>query len=324
MFSLAKNGYGIGLAVVIGIIAWVASLFTPSYLNSIIIALLFGIIVSNLVNIPTKASEGLNFTSSKLLEFSLLFLAFNIDYKSIAALGGLSFIAVATTVFTVLFATFFLSKKFNCPSASGYLVGFGTAICGSSAIAALSPGIKKEKEDVAISMAVVNLYGTLGMLLLPLLLSNFSLSSAKEGLLIGGSLHSVGNVVGAGYAMGDEVGDASITIKLARVALLTPGIILFNFLVNRSTVSSWKEHFKLPWYLFGFIVISIFVSILPPSEGIVKSMELFGKIALTIAMAAIGLKVRFTTLWSSGKRGILFGFVIFAIQLVILTLFALI
>jgi uncharacterized integral membrane protein (TIGR00698 family) len=312
---------GIVVSALIGVFALIIGAYTPSSLNSVILALFFGILVGNLIKLPADVASGVTFTSGKLLELSIIFLAFSINYTHIAALGVGSFAIVAVVLFTIVILSFFLARKFKCPGSTGWLVGFGTAICGSSAIAALSPSITKEKEDVAIAMAVVNLFGTIGMIVLPLLLVEFGLDTAQTGLLIGGSLHSVGNVAGAGYAMSPEVGEAALTIKLARVALLTPGLILFNYLVNRETVSSWKEHFRLPWYLIGFILITVFVSFVDIPTPALKGMDTIGKVVLTIAMAAIGMKVSFVKLIQSGKKGLSFGLIIFLIQLVLISMF---
>lgn len=320
MFTTILQEYkGVILSSVVGALALVIGTYTPSSLNSVILALVFGIILGNVINLPANIGSGVSFTSSKLLELSIIFLAFSINYSHIAALGVNSFVIVTFVLFTIVLLTFFLARKLKCPGSTGWLVGFGTAICGSSAIAALSPSVTKEKEDVAISMAVVNLFGTLGMVFLPVILIRFNLDTTETGLLIGGSLHSVGNVAGAGYAMSPEIGEAALTIKLARVALLTPGLILFNYLVNKDNVSNWKEHFKLPWYLIGFILITLFVSFVQIPEGFLKYMDLVGKIVLTIAMAAIGLKVSFVKLIQSGRKGLSFGLIIFIIQLALLS-----
>jgi len=319
-----KNAFkGIILAVFIGIGSLFLSTISPPFLNSVLIALLIGIGINNFLSIPKDFDSGLTFSSSKMLEFSIVFLAFSINYTSISKLGIGSFSAVIFTVTSVLITIIYLAKKFNCPSSTGWLIGFGTAICGSSAIAALAPSVSKDKEDVAVSMAVVNLYGSIGMISLPLLLPYFNFSVNQIGLIIGGSLHSVGNVVGAGYSISDEVGLTSMTIKLARVALLSPALLFFNFMVNRNTMHSWKDYVKLPWYLIAFFIISISSSLFEFSPVLISSMEYFGKVVLTIAMAAIGLKVSFKKLIQSGKKGIVFGLVIFAIQLILLVTFSL-
>jgi uncharacterized integral membrane protein (TIGR00698 family) len=313
-----REGRGIILATAIGVLSLFLAEYTPSAINSVMIALILGIALGNVITIPSSFESGVAYTSGKLLELSIIFLAFAINYSHIVKLGATSFIAVALVLFIILILSVVLAKKFNCPGSTGWLVGFGTAICGSSAIAALAPSVSKDKDDVAISMAVVNLYGTLGMIFLPMILLKTGLDTSEMGLMIGGSLHSVGNVAGAGYTVGEEAGEAAITIKLARVALLTPGLIFINFLINRKTAASWKDHFKLPWYLIGFIVITLIGTFVDFPESYLEIMESMGKVVLTIAMAAIGMKVSFKKLIRSGRKGLSFGFIMFLIQLALL------
>jgi uncharacterized integral membrane protein (TIGR00698 family) len=318
MHLIQREYKGFLIASVIGLLAYFTAPYLPSAFNSILIALLFGMIIGNAISLPTDFQSGISFTSGKLLELSILFLAFNINYTHIAALGASSFVIIAVMILLMLLFTFYFARKVNCPGATGWLVGFGTAICGSSAIAALAPAVAKNKEDVGIAMAVVNLFGTLGMIALPFVLLKFDFSIAEAGLLLGGSLHSVGNVAGAGYGINNEIGEAAITIKLARVAMLSPALIFFSYLVNRNNVKNWKEHFSLPWYLWGFIGITILTSFINIPDAILTVMELLGKVVLTIAMAAIGLKVSFKNLYNSGRRGIVFGTIVFAVQVMLI------
>jgi len=310
---------GILLSTAIGFIAYFSSDYFGTALGSILVALLLGMLIGNVVALPAPFQSGIAFTSGKLLELSILFLAFSINYKNIAKLGSISFTIIAVIVFLMLSITYYLANRVKCPTASGWLIGFGTSICGSSAIAALAPSITKNKDDVAISMAVVNLFGSIGMIVLPFVLRSFEFSTAQMGLLIGGGLHSVGNVAGAGYAINNDVGVAAITIKLARVALLSPALIFFNYLVNRKNVSNWKDHFRLPWYLWSFILITIIISFVNLPDAFLHAMDTIGKMILTIAMAAIGLKVSFRQLFTSGKRGVGFGLTLFLVMILLLT-----
>jgi uncharacterized integral membrane protein (TIGR00698 family) len=302
MNQFQKEFKGISISLGIGLLAYFLAPFMPSFFGSILLALLGGIVVGNLFLLPASYQSGIGFTSSKLLEISILFLAFSINYTNIVHLGGLSFSLIALVLFSVLLITYFMAIQFKCPGSSGWLIGFGTAICGSSAIAALAPSTTENQDDIAISMAVVNLFGSLGMILLPLVLGGFGLNQTQLGFLIGGSLHSVGNVAGAGYAMGNEVGQAAITIKLARVALLSPALIFFNFLSNKGNPK--VSRFNLPWYLWSFIAITIISSVITIPAAYLVFFETAGKIVLTIAMAAIGLKVSFKKLFYSGKKAL--------------------
>ncbi|MFT5057037.1 MAG: putative integral membrane protein (TIGR00698 family), partial [Pseudoalteromonas distincta] len=243
--------------------------------------------------------------------------AFSIDYGSFLKLGWETILIVVVTMAAVLLMTIWLGKKMNCPSSAGLLVGFGTAICGSSAIAALAPSVTEDKSDIGISMAVVNLYGLIGMLLIPLITQDW-LTDIENSILLGASLHSVGNVAGAGFAMSESIGEMAVTVKLGRVALLTPALLIFGHFTSKKSSSQTKKKLNLPWYLVAFILISILVSIFPFPEEILTFSKKGSNFLLATAMAAIGLNVSFKTLLNSGKKGLVFGAILFAAQLAVI------
>lgn len=319
LFLMRTKLPGILLAAVLGLAAIFLSGFTPSFLNSYLLALLVGMLLAPQVNKLPQLDAGISLSSAKMLEWSVVLLAFSIDYKAVGAIGAKDFVVILVVVLVVLFATYYLSKVLDCPGKTGWLVGFGTAICGSSAIAALAPKIKSSKEDVAISLAAVNLLGSLGMILLPFLFQFFPMAEKQMAFLIGASLHSVGNVAGAGFSVSEDVGQLALVYKMARVALLSPALLLMVWLDSRkSTEQTFR--FQLPWYLVVFILISILVSFFPLPENLVKSSEFIGKIMLTVAMAAIGLKVRVFHLLKAGQRGLVFGTLVFLLQMSMLWL----
>lgn len=314
---MTKNFSGISLAAVLGFAAFFMAAYTPSFLNTYLLALLFGMFLAPLLSKKPSLNPGISWSAAKMLEWSVVLLAFSLDYKAIAEIGLTSFAAIGIVVFVVLIAAFYLSKVLSCPGKTGLLIGFGTAICGSSAVAALAPKIKAKEEDVAISLAVVNLYGSLAMLLLPFIFQVYPQALNEMAFIIGASLHSVGNVAGAGFAVSDEVGQLALVYKMARVALLSPALILMSWLDARGKEKA-KFEWKLPWYLVSFLLISILVSFFPLSTNVLSVTELIGKIILTIAMAAIGLKVNFFHLMKAGRRGMVFALLVFLLQISLL------
>ena len=157
------------------------------------------------------------------------------------------------------------------------------------------------------------------MILLPFFFQFYPLAEKQMAFLIGASLHSVGNVAGAGFSVSEDVGQLALVYKMARVALLSPALLLMVWLDSRkSTEQTFR--FQLPWYLVVFILISILVSFFPLPENLVKSSEFIGKIMLTVAMAAIGLKVRVFHLLKAGQRGLVFGTLVFLLQMSMLWL----
>lgn len=319
MTSFLKNNFrGLLFAVLIGLLSHYGATFIPQ-MNGVMLAILLGVLLRNLISIPNSFNRGVSFASSKVLEFAILFLAFSISFKHIATLGWQNFLLVFLMILIILPLILFMSKKMSCPDSAGWLIGFGTAICGSSAIAAVAPGITKNKQDVGIAIAVVNLFGAVGMITIPFILKWFPMSDINAGVLIGASLHSVGNVAGAGYGLEKIVGDTAITVKLARVALLSPAVIYFTYLVNRKNKNfSAKSSFNLPYYLWGFILISLLTSFVDIPSTILLPLKEIGKILLTIAMAAIGLKISFKQLYLTGGIAVRYGFITFGVQIIVI------
>jgi uncharacterized integral membrane protein (TIGR00698 family) len=297
------------LALIPGLVVFGSSLWVPS-LNPVLVGLVVGIVLGNTLVVAPSYTSVVHYTGNRLLEWSVLFLAFGINYTHLTGLGWKSLLIILATVVAVLLVSFFASRK-----PAHWLIGFGTAICGASAVVALAPSVAEEKTDTGIAMAVVNLYGTIGMLLLPLVFMTLDVEVHTMALLTGGSLHSVGNVAVAGYMIDREVGELALTVKLARVAFLSFGLILFNILTKKNKDTSWTTFFSLPWYIWGFIAITVLVSVivLPPEAS--KLINLLGKILLTIAMTNIGMLIRMRDLVRYGKKGLFFGWGIWFFQL---------
>jgi uncharacterized integral membrane protein (TIGR00698 family) len=313
--SLLGIARGVSLSLAIAVSAILLS--NVLGFNAILLALVIGIVLGNAIKLPEYFDSGIKTASGKFLEIAIILMAFSIDYGSFLKLGWETILIVVVTMAAVLLMTIWLGKKMNCPSSAGLLVGFGTAICGSSAIAALAPGVTEDKSDIGISMAVVNLYGLIGMLLIPLITQDW-LTDIENSILLGASLHSVGNVAGAGFAMSESIGEMAVTVKLGRVALLTPALLIFGHFTSKKSSSQTKKKLNLPWYLVTFILISILVSIFPLPEEILTFSKKGSNFLLATAMAAIGLNVSFKTLLSSGKKGLVFGAILFAAQLAVI------
>lgn len=289
----------------------------PSVLgiNAVMAGLLAGMIGGNVFKFPKMLMPGISFSATALLELSIVFLGFEISFDQISELGGRTFAGLAMIIVLVIIFSIWLSRKMKCPGSTGLLVGFGTAICGSSAIAAAAPRISENKTDAGIAMAVVNLLGASGMLMLPLMLKALDWQEIEQGFLIGSTLHAVGNVAGAGFSLSDDAGSYALTVKLARVALLTPALIFFGLLLNRKQGSKWSEQFKLPLYLWLFILITLSTLLIDYPHGFTSGMKWTGKWLLSSAMFAIGTKLSLRKLYSEGKAAMGFGVLIFLFQL---------
>ncbi|MCB9188826.1 MAG: putative sulfate exporter family transporter [Flavobacteriales bacterium] len=310
---------GVAITVVLAVIGVLLAPYIPGF-NAVLIALVLGMILGNMTDWSKKFKKGMDFSSSKILELSIVLLAAGMSVDEIGDLGWQTIVIILLMVVGMLFATVALSKRINCPRSGGLLTGFGTTICGSSAIAAVAPSVAKDKHDIGISLAVVSLIGAIFMFVWPLINSLVDIDPQKMALLTGGTLHSVGNVAGAGYSISKDVGDMAVTIKMLRVALLAPAVLLFNTLTSETKPKSILDFFKLPTYLWAFIGMTILVAFVDIPKDILGGIEEGAKWLLAVAMAAIGFKTSFKTLYQSGKKVLMFGFIIYFIQVAIIIL----
>jgi uncharacterized integral membrane protein (TIGR00698 family) len=305
---------GFGLVGLVAALAFLLSPVIPGA-NEILLGLLLGVVLGNLVQLPDHFRIGVNWLRQDGLNIAIIFLGFGLSFSHISALGWPMLILLVVVVFGMLLFTFVLAHIFRCKTSTGWLVGFGTAICGSAAIAALSGSVSEDKEDAGIAIAVVNILGLIGMLALPAMLLIMPGTMAQHAAILGGTLHAVGNVAGAGYSLSDELGDLALTIKLGRVALLAPGLVLFNLLVNKSV--SLRDKLKLPYYIWGFILAISVVSFLPVPEVVLGTLQTTGKILLTLAMTAIGLGISIRKLFFTGRVALGFGVIVFIVQVLL-------
>ncbi len=312
--SLLKNAYGIALCTFIALLAYYIDSFIG--LNKIVVAFFIALVIGNSIKIADFFNSGISFSSKNILELSIVFLAFSINLVDIKKLGYAKLGFLVAMLIIVLFVGHFLAQRFKTNTTTPWLVTFGTAICGSSAIAALAPTITKDKVDAGIAIAVVNLLGSLGMLVLPVFFKLFYDSHLDIGFALGASLQSVANVSGAAYAISDTTGEVALTVKLARVALLSPLLMFFTFIIRKNkTTTNTKSKLVFPLYLWFFIGITVINSLVYIPSIWISVFEDLGKLLLTISMAAVGLKVSFKQLYSSGTSAMIFGLLIFIVQI---------
>jgi len=298
-------------------ISWIVGPMIPG-MNAVIFGLLLGVLLGNIVKLPIQFSDGVKFSSSKILEFAIVMMAFEINLNELSKVGFPILATVVLSILLILFATLFMSRKMTCPGANGWLIGFGTAICGSAAISALGPLITKDKAQIGISLAVINILGGLGIFFVPMLIPLFNLGTVESGVIIGGSLHSMGHVAGAAALLDEDVRNVAISVKLVRIALLTPALILFSNVINKKQDVQTKFSIKLPIYLLLFIAVSLVVTFFTLPKEFLAVPKTLSSIGLTIAMVAIGMGISFRTLVQSGGKALLFGGIIFVAYLLII------
>lgn len=319
MNFIRKNGLGILLSIAVMLLAMLLSQVLPK-LGTALLALLLGIIIRLFIPQIGKFESGIKFSEKYILETAIVFIGFGFQVKQLVAIGsGTIGILVLSITLVVVFALL-LKKLFKDQSNLFLLIGTGTAICGSAAIGATAPILKNKEEETGIALTVINVLGLLGMVLLPLIGSAFHFSNVDLGIFLGGILQSMGHVVGSAFSMGTEIGEIATIVKMGRISLLIPYLIIIYFVFNKSA-SGAKLSF--PKFILFFIIAASLAQFDLFSESQLKTLSKFGDILLNIAMAAIGLKINLKILFKISGKAFIIGALVFILQICIFIIYLL-
>jgi len=230
---------------------------------AMVIALLIGIALNTVAERPLF-QPGIVFCLKTLLRWAVALLGLRIALGEIAALGSTIAILVMVAMATTLAAGFALARAFSQNPAYGALAGAGTAICGASATLATSivlPAYKGKEADVAFVVVAVNALSTLAMLLYPLICRSLGFDEQTTGIMLGATIHDVAQVVGAGYAVSETAGNTAVIVKLFRVLLLFPVVVIIGWMFARRDVAADVGKIPIPVFALVFVALSVLNSI---------------------------------------------------------------
>lgn len=316
--------YGIGLALIIAFLSQQIHKSVGAIpLDAITLSLLLGIIYNILTpdRMQKHFARGITFTSKKILEFAIALMGFKLSLSYLNGLGYKVMIFALTMISVTILLSIILGNIFHLERKGAVLTGVGNAICGSSAIAAINPVWQASSVQMAMSIAVINFLGTVGMFLLPILTKIFHYSDTQSAYLIGGTLQAVGHVAAAGFALGDSVGDAAIVIKMFRVLMIAPMILIFSIIMSKGNANEKKSFSipKLPLFIVFFLTASIITTEIGPHPYI-KYITTSSKFLLGAAMFAIGTTIDLSTIKKEGGPILYTGATLFTTQIILAVL----
>lgn len=307
MPALCSLWPGLGLSALLALLALLLSrwplLQKTLPLSPLMLAIVLGFILGNLRVWPAQFKPGLTFALKKLLRLGIILLGFKISLSQVLGLGWQPLLILLITVPTCFGLTVWLGRILRLSPSLALLLASGTSICGASAIVATDAVIEAEEQDVAYAVAGITLFGTLAMLLYPLLQLILQLSPVHYGLWIGASVHEVAQVVAAGFAHGEQSGQTASLMKMTRVVFLVPVTLGLLFWSLRGRLAAKRQAIKkvpLPWFVLLFVALIGLNSLQILPAPVVQTLVEVDQFILAVSMAALGFETRLDKLRATG------------------------
>ena len=272
-------------------------------ISPLFMSMVFGLILVNTVGWSEQGKEAATFAAKRCLRLGVVLLGFQISIDKFVEVGPRGLLAVVIIVAGVFLGLRFAARRAGLSDSLATLIAGGFAICGATAIAAISSTRKSEERDVSYAVAIVALCGTLSVFVIPFIAHLFSLSDATAGAWIGAAVHDVGQVIATASLMSPEALDSAVIVKLTRVVLLIP-LILFL-----SAKSAEKKSLRsaTPTFVLGFVLCALLVNALPLSDSTISFGKELSKIFLSIGLFGMGLGVKWSSIKALGAKPLVIG-----------------
>jgi len=313
--TLRIHSSGLLLACAIALVAWWLGHQLP-LIGGPVFGIVIGIGVRNLFAPGESFNPGIQFASKQILQWSIVALGFGLSLTQVAK-TGLESLSVTLVTMSVAFASaWLLGRLLKVHDKLKILIGVGTAICGGSAIAAVTPSIKPDDHDTAFAISTIFLFNIVAVLLFPLLGHALHLSDLGFGLWAGTAINDTSSVVAAGYSYSTTAGDYATIVKLTRATLIIPICLVLAMLVamrekrmakHAGVVSDFKLSRIFPWFILWFLVASAVRTAGLVPATIQPAIHLAAEFMIIVALTAIGLSANLRKMASTGVRPILLG-----------------
>lgn len=272
-------------------------------------AMLVGMLFANFTTVPSPAVPGINLLGKKMLRFAVAMLGLQLTLAQVFEVGAVGMLLLILIIMLTYGFTLVAARWLSVPMGLARLLAAGTSICGASAIAAANSVEQAREEDVSYAIACITLFGTLAIIAYPMLAALLDMNVLAFGFWTGASVHEVAQVVATGFQGGAEAGEFAIVVKLSRVLLLAPLLIVVVFLAARRN----RDRNDVPLgaaQMFPVFVACFIVLMLANTAGIVPEairspIVQTTPVMLTAALGALGLGTRFSALRAKGARPLL-------------------
>lgn len=278
--------------------------FGRAWFEALVIAILLGVLFHTVFGLHHRLKPGVHFSSKLLLEVAIVLLGASVSATAIGKAGVPLVAAVAGVVFTAITLSYGISRLLGLPHKLALLVACGNSICGNSAIVAAAPVIDAELEHVTASIAFTAALGILVVLFLPLFKLELGMSQRQYGVLAGLTVYAVPQVLAATAPVGLLSTQVGTLVKLIRVLLLGPVILILGLMGANAAGGDSRPKFSrlVPWFIIGFLGMMTLRSLNLIPQGALPPIAQVSTLLTLISMAALGLMVDLRSVASSGGR----------------------
>ncbi len=330
--KLLRTIPGILLSVVIAAVAtFIEGLLPIHVIGAAVIAMFIGMIINHFLGKNSLLSSGVKFTSKKVLKFAIILLGLSLNITTILNVGKMSLVVMIFTLATCFGGGYFIGRALGLNWKLSNLISAGTGICGGSAIAAISSTIDADDNDIAYAMSATFLFDMAMIILFPIMGRAIGMDHVAFGIWAGTAVNDTSSVVATGYAFSEAAGDYATMVKLTRTLSIIPTVLVFAFIqlnLKRKEAmqagadgSSLHANFSLkkifPWFILGFLGMSLVASIFTIPDAIVSTTKAVSKFLMVSALAAIGLNTSFKSMKKAGIRPMIHGFIISALVVIV-------
>ena len=308
LFSLA--------AFYIGDMGFVKRLSFSPMIVGIILGMLYANSLRN--NLPDTWVPGILFCSKRILRIGIILYGFRLTFQDVTAVGLPAILIDAIIVTVTVCGGVLIGKLLKMDRSIALLTSVGSGICGAAAVLGAESAINTKPYKTAVAVSTVVIFGTLSMFLYPVLYRNgvFDLSPELMGIFTGSTVHEVAHVVGAGNAMGQGVSNTAIIVKMIRVMMLVPALLVISWavarnLTKRDTAEQAKGKITIPWFAILFLVVIGFNSFNLLPASLVEWINQFDTFLLTMAMTALGAETSFDKFKKAGAKPFLLAAILF-------------
>jgi uncharacterized integral membrane protein (TIGR00698 family) len=283
-----------------------------------VFGIVFGILIGNIFGKPKRTKDGLSFASKKILQYAIIALGGGLSLTQVYKVGLSSLYVLIFTLSAAFITAYGFGRFMKIPIKLTSLIGMGTAICGGSAIAAISPIIEAEDRDIAYSISTVFMFNIIAVLIFPPIGHLLGFSDKAFGLWAGTAVNDTSSVVAAGYAFSNAAGAYATIVKLTRTTMIIPISLIFAAVVSirkrKEASKSGEVNYSFrrifPWFIIWFLAASLLNTVGVINSQIAGFFTELGKFLIVIALSAIGLNSDFKKMLETGFKPMLLGLIV--------------